>query len=78
MVFVVDSAIGNLSGILDTLRGEPVLTVADSKGALDAGVSINMLIRQNRIAFEVNLAATRRAELNLNSKLLRLASEAGQ
>lgn len=78
VVFVADSAIGNLSGILDTLRGEPVLTVTDSKGALDAGVGINMLIRQNRIAFEVNLAATRRADLNLSSKLLRLASEVRQ
>jgi YfiR/HmsC-like len=78
VVFVADSAIANLSGILDTLRGEPVLTVTDSKGALDAGVGINMLVRQNKIAFEVNLAATRRADLALSSKLLRLASEVRQ
>lgn len=78
VVFVADSAIGNLSGILDTLRGEPVLTVTDSKGALDAGAGINMRVRQNKIAFEVNLAATRRADLNLSSKLLRLASEVRQ
>ena len=78
VVFVVNSAIGSLPHILDTLQGEPVLTVADSKGALDDGVGINMKIRQNRIAFEVNLAVTRRAQLNLSSKLLRLASEVRQ
>jgi hypothetical protein len=52
--------------------------VADSNGALDAGVSINMLVRQSKIAFEVNLAAARRADLNLSSKLLSLASEVRQ
>lgn len=78
VVFVTASAIGSLPRILDTLRGEPVLTVADSPGALDAGVGINMVVRQSRIAFEVNLAAARRADLNLSSKLLRLASEVRQ
>lgn len=78
VVFVANSAIDGLSSILDTLRGEPVLTVTDSRGALDAGVGINMLVRQNKIAFEVNLAVTRRADLSLSSKLLRLASEVRQ
>lgn len=78
VVFVASSAIDSLPRILDILQGEPVLTVADSKGALDSGVGINMLARQNKIAFEVNLAATRRAQLNVSSKLLRLASEVRQ
>lgn len=78
VVFVADSAIDSLPRILEALRGEPVLTVADSRGALDAGAGINMLLRQNKIAFEVNLTAVRRAELNLSSKLLKLASEVRQ
>jgi hypothetical protein len=41
-------------------------------------VGINMLVRQSKIAFEVNLIATRRAQLNVSSKLLRLASEVRQ
>jgi hypothetical protein len=75
VVFIAASAIDSLPLILDVLQGEPVLTVADSKGALDSGVGINMLVRQSKIAFEVNLIATRRAQLNVSSKLLRLASE---
>ena len=78
VVFVASSAIDSLPRILDALQGEPVLTVADSKVALDSGVGINMLVRQNKIAFEVNLVATRRAQLNVSSKLLRLASEVRQ
>jgi hypothetical protein len=78
VVFVAGSAIDSLPRILEALQGEPVLTVADSKGALDSGVGINMLVRQSKVAFEVNLIATRRAQLNVSSKLLRLASEVRQ
>lgn len=78
VVFVTASAVDSVPEMLEALRGEPVLTVADSGGALDAGVGINMHLRQSKIAFEVNLAAARRAELTLSSKLLRLASEVRQ
>ena len=78
VVFVSESAIGNLPRILASVQGEPVLTIADSPGALDAGVGINMELRQGKIAFEVNLPATRSAQLNLSSKLLRLASRVRQ
>jgi hypothetical protein len=78
VVFVASSAIDSLPRILEALEGEPVLTVADAPGALDRGVGINMVLRQSKIAFEVNLAATRRAQLNVSSKLLRLASEVRQ
>jgi len=78
VVFVSSSVIDSLPRLLDALQGEPVLTVADSTGALDSGVGINMLVRQSKIAFEINLVATRRAKLNVSSKLLRLASEVRQ
>lgn len=75
VVFVAEAAIDSLPRVLDAVRDEPVLVVTDSLGALDAGAGINMVLREGRIAFEVNLAATRRAQLELSSKLLRLASE---
>lgn len=77
-VFVAGSAIDSLPRILDALQGEPVLTIADSTGALDRGIGINMVVRQSKVAFEVNLVATRHAQLNVSSKLLRLASEVRQ
>lgn len=78
VVFVASPAINDLPRILDTLQDEPVLTIADAPGALDAGVGVNMVLSQGRIAFEVNLEATRNAQLNLSSKLLRLASRVRQ
>lgn len=78
VLFVARSAFRSLPRILEVVRGEPVLIVADSKDALDAGVGINMLSRQGKIAFEVNLPVALHAELSLSSKLLRLASEVRQ
>lgn len=78
VVFIASPAINDLPRILDALQGGPVLTISDTPGALDAGVGINMMLRQGKIAFEVNQEATRTAQLNLSSKLLRLASRVRQ
>lgn len=78
VVFIASSAMDDLPRILNQLRGEPVLIVADTPGALDAGVGINMELKKSKISFEVNLDATRGAQLNLSSKLLRLASRVQQ
>lgn len=75
IVYISPAAADQLPGVLDRLSGKPVLTVADSEGAARQGVGINMVMVQQRVAFEVNLAAVRRSGLNLSSKLLRLASE---
>lgn len=78
VVYIAPSAMGQLPRVLDALRGLPVLTVADSPGAMRLGVALNMSLTQGRISFEANLAAARQAKLNLSSKLLRLASEVAQ
>ena len=78
IVFIASSAIGSLPRVLDSLRGTPVLTVADSPGAADQGVALNMSVAQNKVAFEANLQAARAAGVNLSSKLLRLATEVRQ
>jgi len=78
IVFIANSAIGSLPRVLDSLRGVPVLTVADSPGAAGQGAALNMGVAQNKITFEANLQAARAAGLNLSSKLLRLATEVRQ
>lgn len=78
VVYVSGSAIGSLGRILDTLQGESVLTVADSPGALEKGIGLNMEVSQSKIAFSANLEATRRSRVNVSSKLLRLAKEVKQ
>ncbi len=78
VVFISATAIDSLPRVLASLRGLPVLTVADSPGAMRQGVALNMTLRQNRVTFEANLQAARAAGLNLSSKLLRLATEVQQ
>lgn len=75
LVFIADAANGSLPRVLASLRGVAVLTVADSAGAADQGVVLNMSVVSNRITFEANLAAAREAKLSLSSKLLRLATK---
>jgi YfiR/HmsC-like len=75
MVFFSSSTIGNLPHLLPTLRGAPVLTVADSSGATRQGVALNMTVVNDKVVFQANVEAARNAKVTLSSKLLRLASE---
>lgn len=75
IVFVSAAVIGQVPRVMDAVRGQPVLTVADSPGALRQGVMLNMNLVQGRVTFEANLLVARSARLMLSSKLLRLATE---
>ena len=74
VVFVASSAASSLPKVIAGLRGSAVLTVADSPGAADQGVTLNMSVVMGRTTFEANLEAARSAKLVLSSKLLRLAT----
>jgi len=63
-----------LAGLLETLRGAPVLTVGDALGFIRHGGIINFIVRDNRLRFEINPDAASRAGLRISSKLLTLAS----
>lgn len=77
-VFIAPSLIDSLPRVLESLRGQPALTVADSPGTMHKGVALNMNVAQGRVTFEANLQAARGAGLGLSSKLLRLATEVQQ
>jgi YfiR/HmsC-like len=78
VVFFSPSTAADLARLLAPLKSRPVLTVADSPGALRQGVALNMAVVGERISFEANLLAARAAGLNLSSRLLRLATEVVQ
>lgn len=78
VVFIASSVINSLPHLLEGVRGQPVLTVADSPGAMRRGVMLNMNISQGKVTFDANLLAARGARLQLSSKLLRLATEVQQ
>lgn len=75
LVFISRSAVSNLSDVIHVLKDKPVLTVADSPGAGQQGVILNMNVKQDKVTFEANLTMAKRAGLNLSSQLLRFATE---
>jgi hypothetical protein len=75
VVFIAGPSGDAIPRVLSILRGAPVLTVADTPGAAQQGVALNMDVVKNKITFEANLTAARAANLKLSSKLLGLATE---
>lgn len=73
MLFIADSELHQLREILGAVKGAPVLTVMDSRGAGRAGAMINLVLVEQRVTFEINTAAVEGAGLGISSKLLRLA-----
>ncbi len=56
-----------------SLLGTPVLTVGDSSGFIQSGGIIRFIESARRIRFEINPEAAQRAQLQISSRLLRLA-----
>lgn len=75
LLYISASERRQVSALLKELRHQSVLTVSDMEGFCEAGGMIQLVRIQNRIGFEVNLAAVRRARLTLSSQLLKLARE---
>jgi len=71
LLYVPESASGNLPGLARSLAAQPVLLVSDA-GGLDASM-ILIETEGSRLVFSVNLTRVRSAGLDVSSKLLRLA-----
>jgi len=73
LLFVCASEKGRLPQILRGVQSARVLTVADQEGFCQAGGIINLVFVNNRVGFEVNVAAANRVRLRVSSQLLKLA-----
>jgi hypothetical protein len=73
LLFICDSEKSGFKEILDSLKNHPVLTVADTKGFIEAGGVINLLLEEQKVRFEVNVTAAKQHNIQIRSKLLRLA-----
>ena len=73
VLFIAASEGGNLRRILQGVEGRAVLTVGDSDGYAEQGVVVNFYSGQNKVRFEINEDAARRAGLKISSQLLKLA-----
>jgi len=73
VLFFCPSEMPFLARLLPPLQREGILLVGDSPGFLEAGGTINLVIANAKVRFEINRAAARRARLQIRSSLLRLA-----
>lgn len=62
-----------LRQIIDSLKGQSILTVGEVTGFCQCNGIINFMNEGNKIRFEINPNAAERAELKISSTLLRLA-----
>ena len=74
LLFISASEATRLAGILESLRGRPVLTIAEMPGFARSGGIINLKTNaDDKVRFEINNSIARRVGLRLSSKLLNLA-----
>ena len=73
ILFISASEKKRLSDILQKVKDNNILTVSDSMGFAHEGVSINFIIVDEKIKFEINNSAIDQAGLQVSSQLLKLA-----
>ena len=70
LYFAADRS-SDLQQTLLGLRLARVLTIGESKGFLESGGAVNLLLLDGHMSFEVSVDALERAGVNISSKLLR-------
>ena len=72
ILFVGKSEADRLDKILDDLDGAHVLTVGESPRFAERGGVVNFVLEENKVRFEFNPEAAKRAGIKIGSKLLSL------
>lgn len=74
ILFISTSEKEKLPRILASLRGTSVLTVSETDQFIAAGGMINFVIEDQKVHFQINDEAAKKAGLKISSKLLSLAA----
>jgi hypothetical protein len=64
----------DLQTLIAAVADRPVLIVTDDERGLDVGSTVNFLLLDRRVRFEVSLAAAQRSGLRISSELLSVAT----
>jgi hypothetical protein len=73
LLFICSSESERIADIIASVKDHSVLTVGDVKDFLESGGIINFVMEEQKVRFEINITAARRAKLQIRSQLLRLA-----
>jgi hypothetical protein len=73
MLYIGGSHRDDLHRLISSVAGRPVLVVTNQEGGLDAGSSVNFLLIDQRVRFEISLDAAQGSGLRVASELLAVA-----
>jgi hypothetical protein len=73
MLYIGSSHREELRRLISSVAGRPVLVVTNEEGGLDAGSSVNFLLIDQRVRFEISLDAAQGSGLRVASELLAVA-----
>ncbi|HET9098899.1 MAG TPA: YfiR family protein [Acidobacteriaceae bacterium] len=74
ILFIGESESSHLERDLAAVAQLPILTVSDIPGFMESGGTIQFVLQENRVRFEVNLNAARKCGIGLSSQLLKVAT----
>jgi len=75
MLFIGDAASDEAGSLFEASRGKPVLVVTEGDRGLDLGGAISFVVIDDRVRFDVSLAAVQRNGLKLSALLLSVAHQ---
>jgi YfiR/HmsC-like len=73
VLYIGESGESLLRRWLARVAGRPVLVVTNQPGGLEAGSTINFLVVDRHVRFEISLTAAQRSRLNISADLLSVA-----
>jgi hypothetical protein len=73
IVFICSSEKRDFQEIIKSFTDYHVLTVGEMDKFIESGGILNLIPNEQKVVFEVNLVAARRAKLRISSEVLRLA-----
>jgi hypothetical protein len=73
MVYIGPGFTGKLNVLIEELKDRPILIVTDQPGGLEVGSTVNFLVEQQHVRFEISLVAAKRSGLSIGSGLLAVA-----
>lgn len=75
ILYLPESQAGNLPVVLGKFGTLPTMVITEKDGLGTQGSNINFIIRNGRLAFELNLSAMEKSNLKVSQELARLAIE---
>ena len=73
MIFIPDAKASQIGKVLGAVGGQPIMVISESEGAGLQGSDINFVIKDGKLAFELNQAAVNKKNLKVSMELSRLA-----